>query len=517
MIELVQHFPALAIGVPLAFAFLLPLLKKWRNSAVIAALAALAVTEFLALFILQDVLQNGIRIYSMGAVVPGLATPEQMAVPVRILLSIDAFSAFMGAVAATIALLAGIYSIHFIRESHSKYFSLLLLMLAGALGLVFTGDMFNMFVFFEVLSISSIGLIAFWLHRAEPVEAGFKYLAISAVASIFVLFAVGLLYGQHGVLNIAGLSRSTLLYGFAFTDIIALALLVCAFSMKAGAAPMHYWVPDAYGEAPAAVTAMLAVASLASLYALFRIAFTVFGATPLIELVAFAVIIFGVLSLFLGATMSLVQKDLKRLIAYAGISQTGFILVALGVGLAAIHNTPLQPFGAMAMEGGVFHVINHAFYEALLFLCAGAVFLRTGTKDLNELGGLARRMPFTAFFFLIGGIAIAGLPPSSAFASKILIYESVYFFNPLIAVIALVSSVLVVVPMVKAFCAIFLGPEIGKFKKVREVPGAMLFTMLVLSALVIIFGLFPGAIVETIVSPAVNALLSQSAYVGGVL
>ncbi len=515
--EIALHSPALAIAIPLVFAFLLPLLKKWKKLAALMALIGFGAAETMAVLVFKSVLTEGIKVYVMGASSIGQTTPPFMPVPVRIILEIDAFSALMGLAGATIALLAAIYSIKFIKESHVKYYSLLLLMLAGLLGFVFTGDLFNLFVFFEVLSISSIGLIAFWLKRSEAVEAGFKYLTISAVASLFVLFAIGLLYGEHGILNIATISRDMLFYGFAFTDIIALGLLVCAFAMKCGTAPMHFWVPDAYGEAPAAVTAVLAIASLSSVYALLRIAFTVFGPLPHTEIIAYAVIIMGAISLFVGATMSLVQKDLKRLIAYAGVSQTGFILVAFGVGLVAINNVPLQAFGLRAMQGGLFHLINHAFYEALLFLVAGAIIYRAGTKDLNELGGLARQMPLTAVFFLIGAISIAGLPPSNGFASKILIYESIYFFSPLLAVIALISSVIVVVPMVKAFCSAFLGPEIKKFKSVKEVPGSMILAMLVLSIIVIFFGLFPGIMLESIVNPAVNALLNQAAYVGGVL
>ncbi|MFH1234134.1 MAG: proton-conducting transporter membrane subunit [Candidatus Diapherotrites archaeon] len=514
-----QNAPALSVAVPLLGAFIIPLFKKkWGKASAAFALIALLLTECLVLSVFFSVLSDGTRVYTMGADIPERALPSGLSVPIRIILQIDVLSAIMGLVGTTVALLAAIYAVQGVKDkAEGKFYCLMLLMLAGFIGFVFTGDFFNIFVFFEILSISSVGLIAFWLHREESIEAGFKYLSISAVASLFVLLAIALLYAQHGVLNIAAISQEAMLSGFAIVDVIALGLLAAGFLMKCGAVPMHYWVPDAYGESPEAVTAILAVASQASLYALLRVSFTMFGSFPLIDIIAWAMIIFGTLSLFVGSTMCLLQKDLKRLIAYGGISQTGFILVAMGAGLAAINHPMFAEFGLKAMEGGIFHMINHAFYEALLFLSAGAIIYATGTRDLDELGGLARKMPLTAILFLIGAMAMAGLPPSNGFASKILIYESIYYFNPLLAVIALVSSVIVTVPLVKAFCAVFLGPEIKKFSGVKETPKGMLFAMFVLAAIVLLFGLFPGIIVEFVARPAAEALLNWNAYWGAVL
>ncbi|MEM0360003.1 MAG: proton-conducting transporter membrane subunit [Candidatus Diapherotrites archaeon] len=514
-----NHAPALSVAVPLLSAFLIPLFKKeWLKASMAFTLLSLLFTEILVLSVFFSVLSGGTRVYTMGADIPGRTLPSGMSVPVRIILQIDAPSALMGLIGATIALIAAFYALQGVKDkAEGKFYCLMLLMLSGFIGFVFTGDFFNLFVFFEILSISSVGLIAFWLHKQEAIEAGFKYLSISAVASLFVLLAIALMYAQHGVLNIAAISLETAISGFAIIDVIALGLLVAGFLMKCGAVPMHYWVPDAYGEAPEAITAILAVATQASLYALLRVCFTMFGSFELIGIIAWAMILFGVLSLFVGSTMCLLQKDLKRLIAYGGISQTGFILVAMGAGLAAIGNPVFSDFGFKAMQGGIFHMINHAFYEALLFLSAGAVIYAAGTKDLDELGGLARKMPFTAILFLVGAIAMAGLPPSNGFASKILIYESIYYFNPFLAVIALVSSVIVTVPLVKAFCAVFLGPEVKTLSGAREAPKAMLFAMAVLALIVILLGFFPSIVIDFVAKPAAKALLDWGSYWGAVV
>lgn len=515
MIEILQqHSLALLVAWPLLFAFLSALIKK-ANSKILKITTAIgmAISTITAAIVSYDVFSTGTKIYTMGAKLPSIATPTNLKIPVRIIFEVDAFSAFMILIAALIAVAAYIYSLRFIRESAGKYYSIFFLMLAGMFGLLSTADLFNLFVFVEVLSLASAGLIAFRQNETESVEAAYKYLIISSLASLMILFAAGILYGQYGLLNIAALAKAL---KFSFVDVVAIGLLVSALAMKAGSVPMHFWVPDAYGRAPAAITALLVVASQACLYALFRIAFTLFGAFPLIQLIAWAIIIFGLLSMFIGVTMALPQKDIKRLMAYHAISQTGYMLLGVGIGLLA-GNSALAEFGFKAMEGGIFHIINHAMYKGLLFLTAGAIIYSTGKRNLDELSGLARKMPLTTIFFIIGAAAIAGLPPTNGFASKLLIYESAYIFNPLFSIIAMIVSVLTLVSFVKVFCSAFLGPEKKELAYVKEVPKSMLLAMFLLAVFILLFGVFPEFVVKAIVEPAANALLNQQAYAGVVL
>jgi len=511
-----MHLPALCIAIPLLFAFLTPLVEKFFGKArsivvLIGILAAASVVLLLA----QNIFLNGPMVYTMGSNSPGLTLPSGMSLPVRIIFDIDAFSAMMAGMAAIVSLLAMVYSFRFMKEKElGKFYSLAFVMFTGLIGLIFTGDLFTMFVFFEVLSISSVALVAFWKHKKEAPEAAFKYLLVSSVASLFLLFSIGLLYGQYGLLNLAGLAVSL---KFGFVDLVALGLLVAAFAMKAGSAPMHFWLPDAYGEAPTPITVMLGVATLASLYALLRILFSLFGAFPLMNIVAWLLIVLGIVSMFIGVAMALKQDDLKRLIAFTAVSQTGFVLMAIGASLAMSGTQLGVAYGFNALKGGLFHLLNHGLYEALLFMSAGAIVFATGKRKLSELSGLARTMPFTTIFFLLGACAIAGIPPLNGFASKILIYESVYAFNPMLTILALVVSVLTVVPFVKAFSSAFLGPELAELKKTKEVPSSMLFGMFVLAVIVLLIGLFPEAVVELIVEPAAIAIASQAQYVGGVL
>jgi len=511
------HAPALCIAIPLLFAFIVPLAEKLgskvRNAFVLLGfLAALSVILLLA----QNVLETGTLAYTMGADSSGITLPSGLRLPVRIILEVDALSVLMASMAGVVGLLAAVYSFGFMKGTGlGKFYSLFFVMFAGLMGLFLTGDIFTMFVFFEIFAIASVALVAYWFNKKEAVEASFKYLVVSSVASLFLLFSIGLLYGQFGLLNIAGLAVSI---DLSLVSLIALGLLVVAFAMKAGAAPMHQWLPDAYGESPTPVTILLGIGTLSSLYALLRITFSLFGSYPLIPIVAWFFIFIGLVSMLIGVMMALKQDDIKRLIAFTAVSQTGFILLAMGVGLTSLNSPGLfSLFGENALRGGLFHLFNHGLYEALLFMAAGAIVFATGTRKLSEMSGLAKKMPYTTVFFLLGAMAIAGIPPLNGFASKILIYESVYYFNPLLTVLALVVSVLTLVPFIKAFSAAFLGPQTLDLKKVKEVPKTMLFGMLVLTIIVILIGLFPQIVLDYLISPAVDAISNQAGFVEVIL
>jgi multicomponent Na+:H+ antiporter subunit D len=396
-----------------------------------------------------------------------------------------------------------------------------MLVLASINGMLFTGDLFNLFVFLEILSLSSAGLIASWREDEEAPEAAFKYIVISTVASLFVLFAVGILYGQYGVLNMAKLST---MIGYSLLDKAALCMLFAGFVMKCGSAPLHMWVPDAYSRSPASVTALFVVISQVSLYALIRVLFTLFGITLNLATLGWIVIVLGIISMLAGIFMAFPQKDIKRMMAYQSVSQAGYMLLAIGVGLAVLGNPEaLDAFGISAISGGLFHIVNHALYKGLLFLAAGAIFYCIGTRDMDSMGGLAKKMPLTAVMFLVGSLAIAGIPPFNGFASKLMIYISVFKFSPLLAILAIVVSVLTLALFMKAFYLAFLRvPQASKKKMVAEtasgkVPKLMIAGMLVLAVLVVLLGLFPGMFVENLVQPAAEALVSQTGYVGAVI
>jgi multicomponent Na+:H+ antiporter subunit D len=516
---IIQNAPALLLAIPMFGAFTTPLIGKAgaavRNLWVLLVMAATAVVAFV---LAGEVLTAGTVIYTFGASAPALTLPlDSGGIPIRIIFTVDAMSAFMAVSASIVGFAVMLYSITSQSRNSGQdgYYALLQLLMVGILGMVCTGDLFNFFVFLEINSLAGAALVAYRVDRGVAVEAGLKYAVLSTLGGLLVLFAIALLYGQYDALNIAMIASRM---QFSLLDKIALVMLFIALAMKAGAVPMHFWTPDAYSMAPSSITAILVVASQASLYGVFRIVFTLYGLTLDYTTIGWIIIILGVLSMFVGVTMAIPQKDVKRLMAYHAVSQTGYMLLGVGVGLAVLGSPELmEQYGQVAMEGGIFHIINHAMYKGLLFLTAGAIFYQTGTRNLNKLGGLGHSMKLTMVFFIIGALAIAGIPPFNGFASKLMIYESVFLFNPILAIIAMVVSILTLASFVKVFHAIFMGPRLPEYEEVREVPLPMLIGMGILALLVVLFGVFPQQVVDILISPAATALVDQGGYIASVL
>jgi multicomponent Na+:H+ antiporter subunit D len=512
------HAPALLIALPLLAGFTMPIIGKAGPTVrAIWAVILMAATSAIGLTVAWTVFNGVPWVYAFGASAPGEGLSGPGGFPIRIIFAIDGMSALMTVIVSIVGFAVVLYAT--MSESRQSgldgFYSLLFLLVAGVLGMVNTGDLFNFFVFLEISSLAGAALVSFRIDKGVAVEAALKYALISTVGSLCVLMAAGLLIGQYNTLNIAELAQRI---QFTRLDKIALALLIVPLAMKCGSVPMHFWTPDSYAAAPSSITAFLVVSSQASLYGMFRILFTLFHVALGVSTLGWIVVGLGVLSMFVGVTMAIPQKDVKRLMAYHAVSQTGYMLLGIGVGLAVMGNAgALASYGKMAMAGGIFHIINHAMYKGLLFMTAGAVFYRCGTRNLNRLGGLGHTMKWTMLFFVIGALAIAGIPPFNGFASKLMIYESVFAFNPFIAIVAMVVSILTLASFVKVFHSMFMGPRLPALGEVKEAPLPMLIGMGILAVGVVAFGIMPEAVVRTIIDPAVNALIDHQQYIMTVL
>jgi len=512
---LIEQSPALIIAIPLLGAFLMPLVSR-INSTVrnIFSLFVLCLTGFFVGILASDVLANGPRLYIFGA--------KDLAVPmVRILFEVDSMSIFMALITMVLAFIALIYSWSFMKDHDGldKYYTLVLLLITSTLGMELTGDIFNFFVFLEISCIASCALIAFWISEGEALEAAFKYIVVSAIGALFVLFAIGMLYAQYNALNIATLAN---VLKYTFLDKIILVLLLVVLGMKAGLVPMHMWLPDSYGRAPPSVTLIIMGATLASFYGVLRVIFTLYGnvlsttmrfSIPLNVLVGWILITLAIISIIVGVAMALVQSDFMRLIGFSAVAEVGYMFLAIGAGIAALGT----PYATTALQGGILHLLNDALDIGLLFLVAGAVYYTTKKRSLDGISGLARNMKYTTVFFVIGLLAVAGMPPLNGFASKFLIYESVYQLNPILSIVAILCSILMLAVFVKVFYAVFMGPELPAFKNVTEAPRSMLLAMGLVAALVIFIGLFPNLIIDALVKPAADALLNHAQYIGTVV
>ena len=515
-----RHLPALLIATPLFAAFLMPLVGTAGRTARNAwAFLGALLTAAIGLTLAWKVWTTGTVLYVFGAATPQQTLPPDAAFPIRIMFQVDAMSALMAVIASLSALGITIYSLS--AESKQSgletFYAMLFLLIAGVLGMVVTGDLFNFFIFLEISSLAGAALVAYRIDDGVAVEAGLKYALLSTVGALAVLTAIGMLFAQYNALNMATLASRL---QFTALDKVALVLLAVPLAMKCGAVPMHFWTPDTYTTAPSSVTAFLVVSSQASLYGLFRILYTLYGDLLQFSWATFGwfLIVLGILSMFIGVTMAIPQKDVKRLMAYHAVSQTGYMLLGVGVGLAVLGNADaLAKYGKTAMAGGLFHIINHAMYKGLLFLTAGAVFYRCGTRNLNKLGGLGHTMPWTMVFFMIGALAIAGVPPFNGFASKLLIYESVFRFSPFLSIIAMIVSILTLASFVKVFHSMFMGPHRAEFAAAREVPAPMFIGMAILALFVVVAGLAPQPFIEHMINPAVDALVDRAGYIAAIL
>lgn len=515
---IIEHSPALVIALPLATAFLCPIVSRLGAGARDTwVLFGGLLTSLTGLLLAQAVLAGGPLVYAFGAAEAGLTIPEGAVMPIRIIFNVDAMGAVMVMLTSIIGLAVTIYALtsEEKRSGLDGFFALFFLLLTGVYGLCCTGDLFNFFVFLEITGLAGAALVGFPVEKGRATEAGFKYALLSTTAGLFLLFGIGILYGQYGALNMSMIAERM---QYTRLDKIALVLFVIPLALKCGAVPMHFWKPDAYGRAPASMSTFLVLSSQASLYGIIRILFSVYGVHAATVGFGWILIVLGTLSMVVGVCMALVQKDLKRFIAYLAVAQTGYMLMAFGTGYATLANpVALATFGKTAIAGGIFHLFNDTLYKGLIFLAAGAVIYATGKRKLDELGGLGRSMKVTAVCFGIAALATSGIPPFNGFASKLMIYESVFRLSPFLAVIAMVCSVLTLASVAKIFHSVFMGPARKQFATVKEVPATMTFAMILLATLCVVLGLCAGPFVDQIINPAVSALINQSAYISSVL
>ena len=443
--------------IPAGLGFLIPLLGRSRIRPA-DTLAALGTGLLLAL-----------SLFTLGKTGKHLVGGWPQ--PIGITLALDPLSSLMLTLIAGLGLCASIFSIRALdrHTGRSHYYSLFLLMIAGMNGVALTRDLFNLYVFLELASISSYALVAF-SAEAEDLEAGFKYAILSGLGSIFILLGIAVVYLCYGTVNLPQLAERLALAPAGELKNFSLILLLAGFCIKAGLIPFHFWLPDAHPAAPAPVSAMLSgiLIKALGLYALARLLFNVYGLSPGLGRLLLGL---GALSMIGGVLLAIGQNDFKRMLAYHSISQIGYIALAFGLG---------TPLGIMA---GIYHLVNHAAFKSLLFLSAGAVEYRTGTRDLNELGGLRARMPVTSAASLVGSLSIAGVPPLNGFFSKLLIiFACVQAGRQGLAAAAVIVSILTLASFMKVQRAAFFGPLKDKWTGLKEVPFSMQLSLFLLMA-----------------------------------
>ena len=504
-----HHFPVYSIMVLFLGAFLIVMFGNKKAVRNIVAILAVSVSLACMIALVKPVMINGeIISYWMGSrsMAGGYA--------IGIALEVDALSLFFGLLIAVAVFVSGIYSLQYMShdENVSQYYTLFLMLSGGVIGLVLTGDIFNMFIMVEILTFAAVALTAFRNKVYGALEAAFKYLVVGCIGSTCILVGIIMLYAQMHTLNFAQLSA--LVPGNMTTSTkVAFALLYIGFSTKAFIVPFHPLAADAHGAAPASISVLISgVLTKSGLYGIIRLTYFLFQSMGL-GTIQFLLVFVGSVSMFVCVTMALAQHDFKRLLAFHSISQIGYVLTAVGLSTA------------LGVSAGLFHAMNHTLFKGLLFLAAGAVLHQTGTTDLGKLGGLSKKMPHTTVLFLIGALSISGIPPFNGFASKWMIYQATYqkavesgnIGFLLVTVIALITSVLTLASFVKVSQSVFFGQLPKEYENVTEVPFGMRLAMGIFAVLCVFTGLFPSVVTKYLTEPAARAAFSVVNYIDSML
>lgn len=428
---------------------------------------------------------------------------------------IDPLSAFFIIVVSVMSLASVIYSKGYLNpyieqgKNINSHLVFLPMLIASMLLVVTCQNALMFLICWEIMSLSSFFLVIFENEKKEVLKAGIKYLVFMHFSVLFIIMAFAILSITSGSLDFSS-------FAFALQHNKHLANLVfilafIGFGTKAGFVPFHNWLPDAHPAAPSHVSAIMSgVMIKTGIYGILRILSLIH--TPSI-FISYLVLVISVISALYGVLYAITQHDLKRLLAYHSIENIGIIGIGIGVGMLGIaYSHPIV--AVLGFAGGILHILNHSIFKELLFLSAGSVYIKTHTRNVEVLGGLIKSMPATALLFLIGSIAICGLPPFNGFISEFLVYFGMFkglsihnFFSMVtllfsIAGLALVGT-MAVLCFTKAFSIIFLGmPRSEAAEKVQNDTGkTMILPMSFLAILTLLIGLFPQYVFDYLLMP----------------
>jgi formate hydrogenlyase subunit 3/multisubunit Na+/H+ antiporter MnhD subunit len=387
--------------------------------------------------------------------------------------------------------------------------------LAGMNLVVLADDAFSFLLAWEFMSLSSWALVMAHHRERDNARAGYIYLVMASFGTLSLLLAFGLLAGADGGYafeHIRAQDPSSLLAG------LVLALVLIGAGSKAGLVPLHVWLPLAHPAAPSHVSALMSgVMTKVAVYGFIRIVFDLLG--PPEWWWSTVVLGLGGLTSVLGVLYALMQHDLKRLLAYHTVENIGIIFIGLGLALAFQANG-MTWAAAVGLTAALFHVLNHSLFKSLLFFGSGAVLTASGERDMEHLGGLIHRMPYTAFVFLIGCAAISALPPLNGFVSEWLTFQAILlspelpqwalkFLIPAVGATLALSAALAAACFVKAFGVTFLGRARTKAAaEAAEVDRFSLAAMFAFAALCLLAGILPGFFIDGL-APSVELLLGD--------
>ncbi|RJS86118.1 monovalent cation/H+ antiporter subunit D family protein [Methanophagales archaeon] len=483
MLSPVEQFPVLVVAISLLSAFTI-LVAGWFNkkSCAFISISTIFVQFVMSIFILHHVLTKGTVHYWLGGWKP----------PWGIEYVVDALNAYVLVILLFLALVCVMYSKrnaeHELPHKIVPFYTIYQLLVTGLCGVVVTGDIFNMYVFVEIFSLSAYALIA--SRGGIALKASFTYLVMGSIGACFFLLGIGFLYSVTGSLNMHDLSLLLpSLYGNRVVQ-AAFAFFLVGLSIKMALFPLHTWLPDAHAFAPAEISAMLSgIIIEVSTYALIRVCFSVFTLDflkllPIFDFLCW-VAAFGII---IGSILAIAQYNLKRMLAYSSVSQMGYIMLAVGLSVS----TTTHPW--CGLTPALMHILNHSLMKGCLFLVAGAFIYKADLWYITDFRGLGRKMPYTCAAFTLAAISMIGVPPSVGFVSKVyIILASLDAGKFIFVAIMLLSSLLNLVYFWRVIETMYMkreeGEEHSSSSVKDEIPLSMLVPVLTLASLCIIMGI----------------------------
>ena len=471
MIE--NHLSLLIVVLPLLTAPIVAMLPNGRMPWLLSTLVSWSVFS-LACWQLINVSTGNIISYELGGWAP----------PWGIEYRIDAANALVALIVAGIAAVTLPYALKSVakeipQQQHSLFYAAFMLCLTGLLGITQTGDVFNLFVFLEISSLSSYALISLGKNR-QALTAAYQYLIMGTIGATFFIIGVGLLYAMTGTLNMMDLAQRLPEFYEHRTIHTAFAFIMVGFALKLALFPLHLWLPNAYTYAPSVVTIFLAAtATKVAVYVMLRIIFSVFGFsfienTPTDELF----LILCVMGILMMSFYAIYQQDSKRLLAYSSVAQIGYMMLGIGLG------------SMLGVTATLVHLFNHALMKGALFMAIGAIVYRVGSSRLEHFSGLAKHMPWTFAAIVIGGLSLIGVPGTAGFISKwYLVLAALEKQNWFIVVVVLMGSLLAVIYVWKIVEVMYFQPaDKSTQQTIKEAPLMLLIPTWILVLANVYFG-----------------------------
>ena len=484
---MILNAPLFATVLPGIFGIIIYSARRYTGkiTGLIATIVAAA-----SFFLILSMTNPVVDVYNNGGYPFILVYPWLGAMDINFSFLIDMISFPIGLTIALISTLSCLYSVKYMeKEAHqASYYANLLIFMTGMIGVIFSSNLIQFYIFWELTLIPSYLLIVQMSRSAKRLSVGFRYFIFTHMGALSMLLGMLYVYSYAHTFDLVALPSKSSSIPATMTTVIFV-LLLLGFLVKIAAFPLHTWLPDAYSEAPMPVAAMLSGAMAnCGAYGFVRIIFPILSQS--MAQASDYLLIISIATILYGGLIAFSQADIVRMLAYSSISQMGYIIFGFGT---------VSPLGIM---GSLLHIVSHAFAKSLLFLCAGSMIRQTGTRNMRRMSGLMSRMPVTGFAFLIGALSLAGIPPLNAFWSEWMIFAGgLASGKTALTFVGVAASMITPIYFLWFSLKVLFGiPRKGL--QAVEAPMPLLFPIVILTSICIILGIWPGLMLQFITPAA---------------